>query len=646
MKNETVYNIFNLWRRDESERFTRRLAWFCACRSGSRAEELCNFLQARDYASICAYNIDYDYNDDPRELAYARQCLALFTKSADLKIAGVDRDRNFLESFINTERQCLDTNIRLSCLFQSEELFFCENSLVYDVSRKITEILQDVPSMVDLALRYGPGLNVGLPSAENTSSRHKLDAQVTLTDDIRQELLEELAACLPHLDLKNLKYVVGKLSKVPKNWKTFRSIVLEAILNGLGQLGIGSELKLRLYEGSNRMIDLTDQSRNRSLALLGSLTGKVATIDVENASNTLALMTVFHLVQSEDWFNLLDQLRTRRVEYNGQVINLEMFSSMGNGFTFELESIIFYAIAYVTVLKVGGDTSLISVFGDDIIVPSDPEVVSLLYHNLAFFGFKVNSEKSFISGPFRESCGADYFLGTNIRPFYLKDRWTDARLIGMLNYDHAHLGLFDDLRLELETFLFRKSDFRINFGPAGFGDGHIHWDSADPMSYVYLRRTKSAKELTNSQIGKLIKEPLTYFGTHQVPRNLSKSHDKPPYYFETIIKVPKKESSELELGDKLYPLYSIYRAPQLEPDRYKSRAYHAKFPKLVDKLRDFALTHVNHDEPFEGASRISLRTPHDHKQRFAPKGFSSHKDPYVVRGGWKTKVVRVYLHKP
>ena len=74
-----------------------------------------------------------------------------------------------------------------------------------------------------------------------------------------------------------------------------------------------------------------------------------------------------------------------------------MVSSMGNGFTFELMSLILLGVTRFY-------SANSSVFGDDIIVPLDvaPEVVEAI----TGLGFLVNKRKSFFDGITRESCGA------------------------------------------------------------------------------------------------------------------------------------------------------------------------------------------------------------------------------------------------
>jgi len=95
---------------------------------------------------------------------------------------------------------------------------------------------------------------------------------------------------------------------------------------------------------------------------------------------------------------------------------------MGNGFTFELESVIFLAIS-MAVMEENGIEALpgvnVSSFGDDIIVPN--ELFSDMSAVLSYLGFTVNKEKSFHSGVFRESCAGDFFRGQAVRPYFLKE---------------------------------------------------------------------------------------------------------------------------------------------------------------------------------------------------------------------------------
>jgi len=130
-------------------------------------------------------------------------------------------------------------------------------------------------------------------------------------------------------------------------------------------------------------------------------------LDLKNASDSVARRLV-ELLLPKRWFEVLNDLRSPTTLIGNQVVLLEKFSSMGNGFTFELETLVFLAIvlALNPAHKAGKN---VFVYGDDIICPtrSSSDVIAAL----SFFGMTVNKEKSFTYGMFRESCGRDYFNG-------------------------------------------------------------------------------------------------------------------------------------------------------------------------------------------------------------------------------------------
>jgi len=142
------------------------------------------------------------------------------------------------------------------------------------------------------------------------------------------------------------------------------------------------------------------------------------------ASDTLAYELVRDLLP-EDWFELLDCLRSPKGEYQGVQTRWAKFSSMGNGFTFQLESLIFYALASSVAKHLGYERRDVAVYGDDIIIPAG--MALRLVDVLAYSGFHVNTSKSYFFGPFRESCGSDWYEGRYVRPFFLKRKMQNAK---------------------------------------------------------------------------------------------------------------------------------------------------------------------------------------------------------------------------
>jgi hypothetical protein len=161
------------------------------------------------------------------------------------------------------------------------------------------------------------------------------------------------------------------------------------------------------------------------MARLGSISGALATLDLSEASDRVHVDVVHHLF--ERWPHLRDFVfatRSRMADVQGEVIHLEKFASMGSALTFPIEAMIFTVIAS---MGISGDGNPIptrelhgslSVYGDDIIVPTD--AVSDVIDNLELFGFKVNGHKSFWTGWFRESCGEEYYRGHSVSTVKLR----------------------------------------------------------------------------------------------------------------------------------------------------------------------------------------------------------------------------------
>jgi hypothetical protein len=209
----------------------------------------------------------------------------------------------------------------------------------------------------------------------------------------------------------------SRLCFVPKSSDISRSICIEPSLNMFYQLGLGAMLERRLKDRFG--IDLATQpDKNRELARLGSINDNLVTIDLASASDSLSLKMLRCLLP-EWFFAILWELRTPFVDCGPRGLHeLNMVSTMGNGFTFPLQTMLFSCVVSACRTFRSDEGGSWGVFGDDIICTRlvARDVIDLL----TFLGFEVNTSKSYIEGPFRESCGCDYFLGHNVRGVYLK----------------------------------------------------------------------------------------------------------------------------------------------------------------------------------------------------------------------------------
>lgn len=238
---------------------------------------------------------------------------------------------------------------------------------------------------------------------------------------------------------------------VPKNVDISRLICVEPSLNTFFQLGFGAVIENRLFQAFG--LDFScQQSRSRELAKLGSLEGGpngYATIDLSSASDSMSLRMLDYFLP-RDFVSWLRMLRCERGYRGGSPTELRMVSTMGNGFTFPLQTMLFSCIVSAAA-RVNGvhlersrgeHLGNFSVFGDDIVCPSAiaRDVLTLL----RLLGFEVNPQKTFIDGPFRESCGGDFFQGHHVRGVYVKTlRVPQARyaLINALNLWSAKTGI-------------------------------------------------------------------------------------------------------------------------------------------------------------------------------------------------------------
>lgn len=304
------------------------------------------------------------------------------------------------------------------------------------------------------------------------STAHKVDLMAIPPYECRLRWLKENSALLfTDVDCNTLAFV-------PKDSRTERPIAIEPAGNIVLQLGLDRFIRARMRTTWN--VNLNSQEVNASLAQVGSVGYgwlSPCTMDLSSASDCVAMSLVQYLVPPQ-WFAYMCDIRTSATAGQQLAVprRLEKISSMGNGFTFALESLLFYAMTRASTEVAGSDTRICYVHGDDIVVPRAAAL--LLKEVLSYAGFVVNEDKTFITGEFRESCGKDFLRGTNIRPLYLKEPVTDAQgIFRMLNgirkkaLDLNHDGLLWSYRTLL-GFLDRRHACLI--GPTTDSDTHIH----------------------------------------------------------------------------------------------------------------------------------------------------------------------------
>lgn len=247
----------------------------------------------------------------------------------------------------------------------------------------------------------------------------------------------ELARQQRFKDRRHSEVVGGStLSIAPKDAEIGRVIFSEASINMFFQLGYAEHLN-EMLANHYGYCSASQPDRNRGLAYKGSIDGTIATIDLKSSSDTVTYDLCAYVMRS-DHLALMDDIRPESVKVNGVWVKLHMMSTMGNGFTFPLQTYIFSLCikALCKVLNVKWERYDITgthfgVFGDDIIVPT--EIAEQLLSVLIALGFIPNVNKSYTTGPFRESCGADYLHGDCVRGVYIRRLSTTSEVYSAVN---------------------------------------------------------------------------------------------------------------------------------------------------------------------------------------------------------------------
>jgi len=422
------------------------------------------------------------------------QANAFFSKNASLDSPDLNPERAAKQAWIEAEGRCAITNAFISRLQHGpmDQDDMRTREFLLRVRRRMKQWLGPLPS--ELNSRFGPGVTMCCRGKLSTvADKMTVSPTTTLGASRYAEFaLGESAWFRSLFERGVLSYSEGSLSgltlvreslwaSVPKNAKTHRSIEIGPSLNVSLQLDIGKTMKRRFRQRGWDLQHAADS--HKRVAREASISGDYATIDLKQASDSVSRNLVKFLLP-DLWYELLDDLRSKSIKIDGRTQYLEKFSGMGNGYTFELESVIFMAIAQevLSTLNLNHVPMIdVFVFGDDIIVPTAASKLLVLV--LSRLGFDTNVDKTFVEGPFRESCGGDFYKGTAVRPFYLKEfpnepqQWIIfANGIRRVGLDESRSGWFRDLFLKL---WFRIQDalptaVRTCRGPVDFGDIVIH----------------------------------------------------------------------------------------------------------------------------------------------------------------------------
>jgi hypothetical protein len=213
---------------------------------------------------------------------------------------------------------------------------------------------------------------------------------------------------------------------VPKTLKTPRIIAIEPTAMQYMQQALLEAFVSEVQKDSllYAFLGFDDQITNQAMAQRGSLDGSLATLDLSEASDRVSNQHVRELLSNHPWlFQAVDATRSRKADVPGYgIIRLAKFASMGSALCFVMEAMVFLATCFLGIedalnrrlsrRDLESFRDRVRVYGDDIIIPID--MVDSVVRSLNSFGFKVNRDKSFWNGKFRESCGKEFYSGHDV----------------------------------------------------------------------------------------------------------------------------------------------------------------------------------------------------------------------------------------
>lgn len=465
-----------------------------------------------------------NYRFRPSAYLQDAQTVALVKKLADIGVEDLDdwRREKTRQSFLERERENYFWNWNLPIVED-------ENILIGSVMKHarffIRTILGECPSLPEFPdLPIGKGVTSTLRGAEcNLYSKMQ---EVTTVSSSCYSMLFPLLRDNPYYSSFFGNEVIFEdycdIDFVPKQFDGLRLVTYDPSVNKMVQRFYGEQIShcmnASIYKGAYPLSKRPDLHKELVKKASKSVFTDLTTVDVKNASNSLYDTLIYRLLD-KDWYNALNKARIKKGYFDDGVLHhFEMFSSNGNGFTFELETLVFYALCVGVEKAFGHNKATISVFGDDILL-STPLYNDLLYvfENI---GITVNVDKTFSTDTyFRESCGEDRFYGRDVRPVFFKD--FGEGLLSLYRLHNASrkacriLNLSDEQENDILTFIVNRVPKSLRFfGPEEIGDGVLHSDNVHLVKHQYTDErgvvwvcpyTKAIKQLV--EVGYTVRLP-------------------------------------------------------------------------------------------------------------------------------------------
>ncbi len=370
-----------------------------------------------------------------RSIKTLRQLLLCFYK---LKLPyDVDQEQAVLDQFIQTESDIQAYSEKFAWManyLDTHPMDYTPIKEVYyrRIVRRARILLQRVFASFDhrdIYPRHGPGA---------VSTRERLWTKYRWTS-ISPRIIDSYPldayfyASLGHvcdaqqeIQSLELKENSAKVLLVPKDSRGPRLISCEPLDFQWIQQGLGRAMSKHVEQHplTRDSVRFTDQQPNQFAALMGSLTGSYATLDLNEASDRVSVGLVRLLFPQPLQEALLNCRSQSTVLPDGKILKLTKFAPMGSALCFPVLALTTWAILAAGAPDAQTRKSLY-VYGDDVIVPTVHTADAI--KQLEAFGLKVNRSKSCISGFFRESCGMDAYKGVSVTPVRFRTVWSSSR---------------------------------------------------------------------------------------------------------------------------------------------------------------------------------------------------------------------------
>ncbi len=334
-----------------------------------------------------------------------------------------ERVQQAKEKYLECEREVRDSDRRLK---PNDKLDFGR------VARRLwSDFLTDVDRKVyagEILPKHGPGATadrlVGNEKYDQWEWTTRLEAEFPFMDFAR-------ASWGQYTDLPSVNFREPgserpvRVITVPKTLKTPRIIAIEPTCMQYMQQAVHEAMveSMRSFHNPRNFVLYDSQVPNQEMARIGSLDGSLATLDLSEASDRVSNQHVRLLLENHPHLGrAVDACRSRKADVDGKVIRLAKFASMGSALCFPFEALVFTTVVFLGIERSQGYAlsnrdiknlvGKVRIYGDDIIVPV--EHAESVKSTLELFGFRVNTNKSFWTGRFRESCGRDYYAGYDV----------------------------------------------------------------------------------------------------------------------------------------------------------------------------------------------------------------------------------------